>query len=78
MSLAGIRFYSQTRCYSAQKTFDPLRVLFCGADEFSIYSLRRLQALQKSRPDRIASIVVVCRPDKPVGRRGKQIREGQF
>ncbi|CZT20375.1 uncharacterized protein RCC_06235 [Ramularia collo-cygni] len=72
-----LKFYSppQTRLYSTRSSFNPLRILFCGADEFSIHSLRRLDTLQKSRPECINSIDVVCRPDKPVGRRGKQIRQ---
>ena len=55
---------------------DPLRILFCGADEFSIYSLRALHALQKQSPQIVKSIDVVCRPDKRTGRRLKAIRQG--
>jgi methionyl-tRNA formyltransferase len=51
-------------------------VLFCGADAFSIYSLRALHKLQQAHPERIASIDVVCRPDKRVGRGLKKIQEG--
>lgn len=54
---------------------DPLRILFCGADEFSIYSLRALRDSQEKRPDKIDSIDVVCRPDKRVGRGYKQIQQ---
>ena len=64
------------RSYSRQR-FDPLRILFCGADEFSIYSLRALHALQQQRPEKITSIDVVCRPDKRVGRGLRQIQEGK-
>ncbi|KAK5114999.1 hypothetical protein LTR85_010037 [Meristemomyces frigidus] len=60
---------------AAAKQHDPLRVLFCGADEFSIYSLRALHELQKKRTDKVESIDVVCRPDKRVGRGMKQIQE---
>ena len=60
---------------SSPKRHDPLRVLFCGADDFSIYSLRALHALQQSRADKIASIDIVCRPDKRAGRGLKQIQE---
>ena len=55
---------------------DPLKILFCGSDEFSIYSLRALRELQDARPDKIDSIDVVCRPDKRVGRGLKKIQEG--
>lgn len=58
------------------KHHDPLRILFCGADEFSIYSLRALHKLKRARPDKIASIDVLCRKDKRVGRGLKQIQEG--
>ena len=60
----------------AAKAYEPLRILFCGADEFSIASLKALNEEHLSRPDRIASIDVVCRPGKRVGRGLKQIREG--
>jgi methionyl-tRNA formyltransferase len=53
-------------------------VLFCGADAFSIYSLRALHKLQQAHPEKIASIDVVCRPDKRVGRGLKKIQEGSF
>ena len=59
----------------ANKQYDPLRILFCGADEFSIYSLHALRDLQQSRGDKVQSIGVVCRPDKRVGRGLKHIQE---
>ncbi|RAK98386.1 methionyl-tRNA formyltransferase [Aspergillus ibericus CBS 121593] len=59
----------------ATKAYDPLRILFCGSDEFSIASLKALHKEHVKRPDRIASIDVVCRPGKRVGRGLKQIRE---
>ncbi|PGH27520.1 hypothetical protein AJ80_00761 [Polytolypa hystricis UAMH7299] len=54
---------------------DPLRILFCGSDEFSIYSLVYLKKLQLKSPSIIASIDVVCRPGKRVGRGLKEIRD---
>ncbi|KAL3463207.1 formyl transferase [Aspergillus heterothallicus] len=57
------------------KAYDPLRILFCGSDKLSIASLRVLHGEHLKRPDRIASIDVVCRPGKRVGRGLKQIRE---
>ena len=62
---------------STEKQYDPLNILFCGADEFSIYSLRALHELRAARPDRVARIDVLCRPDKRVGRGLKQIQEGK-
>ncbi|RAH83347.1 methionyl-tRNA formyltransferase [Aspergillus japonicus CBS 114.51] len=61
--------------YLATKAYDPLRILFCGSDEFSIASLKALHAEHLSRPDRIASIDIVCRPGKRVGRGLKKIQE---
>lgn len=62
------------RCY-ATRSFDPLRILFCGSDEFSIASLKALHDYRVKHPDQIASIDVVCRPGKRVGRGLKKIRE---
>ncbi|KAK2749630.1 Methionyl-tRNA formyltransferase [Myotisia sp. PD_48] len=56
------------------KSCDPLRILFCGADEFSIASLKALHAEHVKSPEIIASIDVVCRPGKPVGRLRQEIR----
>ncbi|KAG9966120.1 Formyltransferase, partial [Aureobasidium melanogenum] len=66
---------SSRRYLSSSPQHDPLRVLFCGADEFSIYSLKALNKIKKENPDKVASIDVVCRKDKRVGRGLKQIRE---
>ena len=55
---------------------DPLRILFCGSDYFSIESLRRLFDYHQRNKDLISSINVVCRAGKPVGRGLKQIRHG--
>ncbi|KAF9882728.1 Methionyl-tRNA formyltransferase [Aspergillus nanangensis] len=57
------------------KSHDPLRILFCGSDEFSIASLKALHDEHVKQPDRISSIDVVCRPGKKVGRGLKTIRE---
>ncbi|EED23828.1 methionyl-tRNA formyltransferase family protein, putative [Talaromyces stipitatus ATCC 10500] len=64
----GRRWYSD-------KSIDPLRILFCGSDEFSVASLEALRAEQLRSPQLIKSIDVVCRPGKRVGRGLKQIRE---
>ncbi|CAD0052378.1 unnamed protein product, partial [Aureobasidium pullulans] len=63
------------RYLSDKPQHDPLRVLFCGADEFSIYSLKALNKIREENPEKVASIDVVCRKDKRVGRGLKQIRE---
>lgn len=61
---------------SIEKTYNPLRILFCGSDEFSIASLKALHDEHLKWPNRVASIDVVCRPGKRVGRGLKEIREG--
>ncbi|KAJ5842452.1 uncharacterized protein N7525_000193 [Penicillium rubens] len=58
------------------QTSDPLRILFCGSDEFSIAHLKALHAYHLKQPERVSSIDVVCRPGKRVGRGLKQFREG--
>lgn len=68
--------WPEWRLYST-KSYDPLRILFCGSDEFSIASLKALHAYHLKEPSRIASIDVVCRPGKRVGRGLKKIREGK-
>jgi DNA-binding LacI/PurR family transcriptional regulator len=72
------RFYtSQNESYAkAAKISKPLRILFCGSDDFSSSSLRALRDEQIQNPDLIASIDVLCRPGKLSGRSLKTIREG--
>ncbi|KAH0565311.1 hypothetical protein GP486_001293 [Trichoglossum hirsutum] len=65
-------------CYarwSSNNTRYPLRILFCGSDDFSITSLKALHKELVERPDTIASIDVVCRPGKRTGRGFKNVRE---
>ncbi|EME44583.1 hypothetical protein DOTSEDRAFT_172863 [Dothistroma septosporum NZE10] len=59
----------------AEQRHRPLRVLFCGADQFSAASLWEVYSLQQKDRSKIASIDVVCRPDKKVGRGLKQTLE---
>lgn len=67
---------SLSSCGTLKQTHHPLRVLFCGADEFSIYSLRALNDLRLDQPEKVASIDVVCRTDKRVGRGLKRVQAG--
>lgn len=55
---------------------EPLRILFCGSDEFSCASLRALHKLQAAKPKLIKSIDVLVRPGKPAGRGLKRIATG--
>ena len=63
---------------SAAKTADPLRILFCGSDAFSIFSLDALHKEHSKDNGLIASIDVVCRPSKRVGRGLKAFRTGKM
>ena len=54
----------------------PLRILFCGSDHFSATSLKALYQEHQHNQASVASIDVVCRKDKRVGRGLKTIREG--
>src|SRR5215469_11147755 len=60
------------------KSSEPLRILFCGADNFSVASLQALEHEKRTNPSLIQSIDVVCRPDKRTGRGLKHLRQGQF
>ncbi|KAK4104559.1 Formyltransferase [Parathielavia hyrcaniae] len=60
---------------TAPKKSDPLRILFCGSDDFSCHSLRALHDEQKRNADLVRSIDVVVRPSKSVGRGHKVLRE---
>lgn len=64
------------RFYTSTSAHEPLRILFCGSDEFSIASLRALNDERLRDPKAIQSLDVVCRPGKPIGRGLKKIREG--
>ena len=68
----------QIRSYASQVTCEPLRILFCGSDEFSIASLRALHKVHERDKALIESIDVVSRPPKLVGRGFKDIRQGEF
>ncbi|RKF62343.1 Methionyl-tRNA formyltransferase, mitochondrial [Erysiphe neolycopersici] len=61
--------------FYSTKVSEPLRILFCGSDEFSAASLKALQNEKTNNPGLIKSIDVLCRPGKPVGRGLKNIAE---
>lgn len=71
-------YQASTIRFVSTKPYDPLRILFCGSDEFSIASLKALHKEHLLNPDRIASIDVVCRPGKKIGRGLKIVREGNY
>lgn len=65
-----------TRCLSSGAS-DPLRILFCGSDDFSCAALEALDG-EKKRGGVVESVDVMVRPGKAVGRGNKQIREGEY
>ncbi|KAI2624947.1 Formyltransferase [Hypoxylon sp. NC1633] len=56
------------------KTSEPLRILFCGSDEFSCASLQALYDEHRRDPGLIESIDVVVRPGKRTGRGYKVVQ----
>ncbi|KXH44493.1 formyl transferase [Colletotrichum simmondsii] len=70
----GARFYSGATT-GAGRVSDPLRILFCGSDNFSCAALTALTAERKRNPALIESLEVVVRPSKPSGRGMKNVRE---
>ena len=74
---SAVRAYSVTAGPAAGlNDQQPLRILFCGSDEFSIASLRALHEAKSEDPGLIESIEVVHRPAKPTGRGHKTLRQG--
>jgi methionyl-tRNA formyltransferase len=62
------------------KRFDPLRILFCGSDQFSCASLKALNDEHHRNRELIKSIDVLVRPGKRYGKghRPKTILEGRL
>lgn len=54
---------------------EPLRILYCGSDEFSVAALRKLNHERVEHPDHIESIHVLCKPPQRVGRGLKKVRQ---
>ncbi|TGO40880.1 hypothetical protein BHYA_0030g00470 [Botrytis hyacinthi] len=69
------RLFTINSTSKPSKLSAPLRILFCGSDEFSCESLRSLVAEKRSDPKGIASIDVLIRPGKKTGRGMKETRE---
>lgn len=77
--LSCCRYYSSTSVGSVvSRNKEPLRILFCGSDEFSIASLEPLVDIKTRDSSLIESINVLCRPDKRVGSGLKRLNEGKI
>ncbi|KHJ35412.1 putative methionyl-trna formyltransferase [Erysiphe necator] len=61
--------------FYSTRVSEPLRILFCGSDEFSSASLISLKEEKTKNPGLIRSIDVLCRPAKKVGRGMKKFAE---
>ncbi|KAH7148588.1 formyl transferase [Dactylonectria macrodidyma] len=72
--LVGLGIYPRRRCLSTTTT-DPLRILFCGSDEFSCASLKAVYEEKIRNKDLIDSLDVMVLPPKRAGRGYKDIRE---
>lgn len=73
-SLLSRRFSPWRQCLSTTAS-DPLRILFCGSDEFSCASLKAIYEEKNKNKNLIESLDVMVLPPKRVGRGYKTIRE---
>jgi hypothetical protein len=62
--------------FSTTSATQPLRILFCGSDAYSIACLEPLAQILEHGRHNIASIDVLCRTDKMVGRGYQTLSEG--
>lgn len=73
--LSSRRHYVPPSCSASLSS--PLRILFCGSDDFSVASLRAVVDAKRRVPQLIDSVQVLHRPAKPSGRGLKTLREGR-
>lgn len=71
VQLHNVRHYRDSK----GRDFDPLRILYCGSDEFSVESLKKLTDIHRKDPSFIESIDVVCKPAARRSRGLKQVYE---
>ncbi|KAF4965197.1 hypothetical protein FZEAL_10789 [Fusarium zealandicum] len=77
-SLLGRQLPRWQRCFSqgaARQASDPLRILFCGSDEFSCASLKAVYEEHGRNKSLIESLDVMVLPPKRTGRGFKTLRE---
>lgn len=70
-----LRLCSASRRSLTTSTTSPLRILFCGSDDFSSHSLSALSSLSN---DLVQSITVLTRPPRPTGRGLKKLTYRMF
>ncbi|RSL64162.1 hypothetical protein CEP51_013204 [Fusarium floridanum] len=76
-SLLGRQSFPWRQCYSHATTrrSEPLRILFCGSDDFSCASLKAVYEEHSRNKDLIESLDVMVLPPKRMGRSFKTLRE---
>ncbi|KAM0344647.1 hypothetical protein ACHAPU_007242 [Fusarium lateritium] len=76
--LLGRKYPQWQRCFSQSTTrysSDPLRILFCGSDDFSCTSLKAVHEEHSQNKNLIESLDVMVLPPKRMGRGFKTLRE---
>lgn len=78
-SLLGRQSFPWRQCYShaTTRSSEPLRILFCGSDDFSCASLKAVYEEHSRNKDLIESLDVMVLPPKRMGRSFKTLREGE-
>ncbi|KAF5535290.1 methionyl-tRNA formyltransferase [Fusarium mexicanum] len=77
-SLLDVRIPQWRRLFSQSVTRnspDPLRILFCGSDEFSCASLKALHEEHRHNKNLVESLAVMVLPPRRMGRGFKTLRE---
>lgn len=64
--------------HASHRASEPLRILYCGSDDFSAVSLRALHELHRKKPTVVQSIDVVCKKAKRVGRGLKRLARSKL
>lgn len=72
------RLFSSTVSVRGKAASDPLRILFCGSEEFSCESLAALHREHVSNGRLVEALEVMVRPAKRTGRGLKHLRQGEF
>jgi hypothetical protein len=72
---AAAAHFPRPRAGLSTKASGPLRILFCGSDDFSCESLSALHREHVRNPRLVESLDVMVRPPKRTGRGLKQFRE---
>src|SRR5690242_11282722 len=79
-SLLGRNIPQWQRCFSQstpRRSLDPLRILFCGSDEFSCASLRAVHEEHTRNKGLIESLEVMALPPKRTGRGFQHLNQGK-